>query len=222
MDSLYDISLNPEDFGIETTDFEISSDAALSSRQKLLIGCVLDLFKGRPTLKKLQLWDENATFNDPLTMATGRKQYQAQWYGLKAAFSEIEQLKAIVLTSGNPMHLFVKTRYKVKCIGFEKIISSDVKIYMDSLERHITGVDDLWNGEIPCGAIAKVGVFQILNPFWWLFLAGEVGFWVFSLVWWTRLWKVFRNLNSVVVPIFVRTPKLMNEEAEKNKKTQLL
>lgn len=123
-------------------------------------------------------------------MSTGRKQYQAQWYGLKAAFSEIEQLQAIVLTSGNPMHLFVKTRYKVKGIGVEKIISSNVRIHTDSAKKYITGVDDLWNGEIPNGAIAKVGLFQILSPFWWLHLAGEVGFWMFSLIWWTRLWKV--------------------------------
>ncbi|RKF63586.1 hypothetical protein OnM2_024096 [Erysiphe neolycopersici] len=219
MDSLYDVSeINPEDLGIETTNFEISSDVVLSSRQKQLIGCVLDLFKGRPTLKKLQLWHENATFNDPLTMSTGRKQYQAQWYGLKAAFSEIEQLQAIVLKSGNPMHLSVKTRYKVKGIGIEKIITSDVRIYTDSLEKYITGVDDIWNTELPSGAIAKVGLFQILNPFWWLHLAGEVGFWIFTLIWWTRLWEVFRNLNSIVVPMLVSIPKSSEiEEAEKNK-----
>lgn len=52
--------------------------------------CIFEqLFAGKPTLKKLALWTDDATFNDPLTKAEGRKQYSAQWYGLAAAFSEI-------------------------------------------------------------------------------------------------------------------------------------
>ncbi|KAI6251077.1 hypothetical protein HI914_00673 [Erysiphe necator] len=218
MDSYSDISdRSPEEFGIETIDFKVSSSVNLSVQQKLLVGCVLDLFKGKPTLKKLKLWDDNATFNDPLTMAKGRKQYQAQWYGLKAAFSEIEQLEATVLSSTNPIDLYVKTRYKVKGIGIEKIISSNVRIFTDPSEKFITGVDDLWDSGIPNGAIAKVGLFQVLNPLFWLYSMGEVGFWMFSLIWWTRPWEIFRNLNSIVVPIFVSIPK-SNESEETEKK----
>lgn len=147
-------------------------------------------------MKKLKLWDDNATFNDPLTMAKGRKQYQAQWYGLKAAFSEIEQLEATVLSSTNPIDLYVKTRYKVKGIGIEKIISSNVRIFTDPSEKFITGVDDLWDSGIPNGAIAKVGLFQVLNPLFWLYSMGEVGFWMFSLIWWTRPWEVSAMKNT--------------------------
>ena len=56
------------------------------------------------------LWDENASFHDPLTNAVGRKQYEAQWYGLKAAFSEIERLQVSVKSAGNPIELDLKTR----------------------------------------------------------------------------------------------------------------
>ena len=78
------------------------------------------LFAGKPTLKKLQLWTDDATFADPLTKAEGRKQYEAQWYGLKAAFSEIEQLHQSVTSSGNPITMDLKTRYKVKGIGVSR------------------------------------------------------------------------------------------------------
>ena len=37
------------------------------------------LFAGRPSLKKLQLWDDNGVFQDPITKAEGRKQYEPQW-----------------------------------------------------------------------------------------------------------------------------------------------
>lgn len=44
MGSLYDaFEVDPEDFGIETVEFEISPEAVLSPRQKLLVGCTLDV-----------------------------------------------------------------------------------------------------------------------------------------------------------------------------------
>ncbi|KAI1007876.1 hypothetical protein K3495_g345 [Podosphaera aphanis] len=144
-----------EDLSIETTDIKTVEGIELSPRQKILVGGVLDLFKGKPTPTKLQLWAEDATFNDPLTKAQGRKQYEAQWYGLKAAFSEIETLHSQV-TSTNPITLDLKSRYKIKFIGKEQIISSVVKVYTDVDDTKITGVEDRWNGNIPEGAFATV------------------------------------------------------------------
>lgn len=44
MDSYSDISdRSPEEFGIETIDFKVSSSVNLSVQQKLLVGCVLDV-----------------------------------------------------------------------------------------------------------------------------------------------------------------------------------
>lgn len=40
---------------------------------------MLDLFAGRPSLEKMQLWADEGVFTDPLTIAKGRKQYEAQW-----------------------------------------------------------------------------------------------------------------------------------------------
>lgn len=148
------------------------------------------LFAGKPTLKKLQLWTDDATFADPLTKAEGRKQYEAQWYGLKAAFSEIEQLHQSVTSSGNPITMDLKTRYKVKGIGIEQTIESVIKIHTDEKGERITKVEDRWNGEIPEGAFAKVGLSQLLSPGWWVSRGEMVGFWLWSLVWWTWPWEV--------------------------------
>jgi hypothetical protein len=108
-------SSSGSDLGIESTDIKTATGVSLSPQQRVLVGSVLDvllpihlprseqgwkgeeervltigqLFAGKPTLKKLQLWTDDATFADPLTKAEGRRQYEAQWYGLKAAFSEI-------------------------------------------------------------------------------------------------------------------------------------
>jgi hypothetical protein len=51
----------------------------LTSQQKTLVSSVLDLFAGRPSLAKLQLWKDDAVFSDPITVAKGRKEFEPQW-----------------------------------------------------------------------------------------------------------------------------------------------
>lgn len=154
-------SSNPSssEYGVETTDIKTASGVDLSDMQKLQVGSVLDLFAGKPTVKKLSLWSDDAVFTDPLTIAEGRKQYSAQWYGLAAAFSEIERLSLSVKSSGNPIEIDLKTRYKMKGIGTEKTIQSLVNIHTNG--DKIVKVEDKWDGEIPDGAFAKV--FRNLN-----------------------------------------------------------
>lgn len=64
---------------LESTDLHPAPGVELSGQQRTIIASVLDLFSGRPNLAKLQLWADDAVFSDPLTIAQGRKQYEAQW-----------------------------------------------------------------------------------------------------------------------------------------------
>lgn len=108
------------DLNIENTNIKAASGVSLDEHQKTLVGSVLDvsyhfgfsmvmyltffqLFAGRPSLKKLQLWADDGTFEDPITKAVGRKQFEPQWYGLQSAFSEIERLHHEVTSAGNPI-----------------------------------------------------------------------------------------------------------------------
>ncbi|KAG9230250.1 hypothetical protein BJ875DRAFT_385578 [Amylocarpus encephaloides] len=174
------------DLAIETTDIKTVASVNLSAHQQVLVGSVLDLFSGRPSLKKLQLWTDDATFADPLTKAEGRKQYEAQWYGLKTAFSEIERLSYSVTSGGNPISMDLKTRYVVKGIKKEQTIESVVNIHTDAEGKKISLVEDKWNGQLPDGAFTNASQTQVL-----------------------------RNLNSVVVPAFVSVPKNEEEDAKK-------
>jgi hypothetical protein len=121
-------------------------------------------------LKKLQLWDDNATFEDPLTIAKGRERYEPQWvlllfttprradisqYGLQTAFSEIERLHHEVISSGNPIVMDLKTRYVVKGINKEQTIESKINIFHDN--GKITKVEDKWDGKLPESAFKDVG-----------------------------------------------------------------
>jgi len=64
---------------IENTNIKTAPGVSLEGDQKTLVGSVLDLFAGRPSLEKLQLWKDDGVFEDPITIAQGRKQYEAQW-----------------------------------------------------------------------------------------------------------------------------------------------
>ncbi|EME44959.1 hypothetical protein DOTSEDRAFT_127776 [Dothistroma septosporum NZE10] len=144
---------------IENTNIKTAPGVDLSERQKTLVGSVLDLFAGRPSLAKLQLWQDDGEFIDPLTIAKGRKQYEAQWYGLQTAFSEIERLSHEVKSNGNPIELDLKTRYVVKGIGKEQTIASKVLIHQDG--DKISKVEDRWDGKLPESSIAQF--FQRVN-----------------------------------------------------------
>ncbi|THW93364.1 hypothetical protein D6D15_02504 [Aureobasidium pullulans] len=144
---------------IENTNIKTAPGVSLEGDQKTLVGSVLDLFAGRPSLEKLQLWKDDGVFEDPITIAQGRKQYEAQWYGLQSAFSEIERLSHEVTSSGNPISMNMKTRYVVKGIGKEQTISSVVNIFHEG--GKITKVEDKWDGKLPDGAIANA--FRNLN-----------------------------------------------------------
>ncbi|PQE22147.1 proteophosphoglycan ppg4 protein [Rutstroemia sp. NJR-2017a BBW] len=199
------------DLGIENTNISTAAGVNLSERQRVVVGSVLDLFAGRPSLKKLSLWSDTATFADPLTIAEGRKQYAAQWYGLQAAFSSIERLKHEVVSAGNPIEMNLSTKYTVKGIGKEQRIDSVVRIWTEreNGEGSITKVEDRWNGEIPEGAIAK------MLEIWLRMLMEGKERDLAELPANVLRQQAFRNLNSVVVPAFVSVPKNEEEDAKK-------
>jgi len=152
-----------EEMKLVTSPSEIQTapGVSLNDGQKVIVGSVLDLFAGKPSLRKLTLWEDTAIFNDPLTVAEGRKQYSAQWYGLAAAFSDITRLSHQVTSSGNPITMDLKTKYVVKGLGTEKVIDSVVDIYLDKETGKISKVLDKWGGEIGEGAVKHA--FRKLN-----------------------------------------------------------
>lgn len=64
---------------IENSNPTTAPGVGLSAEQKTLVGSVLDLFQGKPSKEMLQLWTDEATFEDPITVAQGRKKYEPQW-----------------------------------------------------------------------------------------------------------------------------------------------
>jgi hypothetical protein len=50
----------------------------------------------------------------------------------------------------------LKTRYKVKGVGTEKVIESVIVIKTEENGERIVSVEDRWNGSIPEGPIATV------------------------------------------------------------------
>jgi hypothetical protein len=187
-----------QDLNIETKHVTTAPGVKLTEQQETIVGSVLDLFAGRPSLPKLALWRDDATFNDPLTSATGREQYSAQWYGLQQAFSEINRLNHQVKDAGNPILMDLRTKYVIKGINKEQTIQSLVSIQLDD-QGKISKVEDKWNGELPTGMIANVSVAPICS------LNRYVD----------RNMQAFRHLNAVTVPKIVSVPKNNEEDAKK-------
>ncbi|KAF9871967.1 hypothetical protein CkaCkLH20_10599 [Colletotrichum karsti] len=143
-----------ESIGIKNTDIVQKSGVSLSQQQKVLVGSVLDLFEGNPTLKHLSLWSKNATFQDNITVAEGFDKFAAQWYGLPALFNPIQIQSHTVTSAGNPIELNLKNKYTVKGIKSEQTMESVVQIQVGD-DGKIAKVNDKWNNELPDNAFSQ-------------------------------------------------------------------
>lgn len=88
----------------------------------------------------------------------------------------------------------LKTRYVVKGIGKEQTIQSVITIATNE-QGKITKVEDKWDGKLPEGSISQVSLIQLFSPSWWAFYAYAWCFWLWSLVWETRVWNVRAALS---------------------------
>ncbi|KAK0628352.1 hypothetical protein B0T17DRAFT_588495 [Bombardia bombarda] len=150
-----------ESIGVKNTQVNQGQGVNLSSHQKLLVGSVLDLFAGRPTLSHLSLWLPTATFADPITSATGYDRFAAQWYGLPAVFDPIQLVSHQVVSAGNPIELDLCNKYTLKGIKKEQEIASRVRIFVDEASGKIEKVEDKWDGKLPDGVFSEA--FRKLN-----------------------------------------------------------
>ncbi|KAI1445531.1 hypothetical protein F5Y02DRAFT_386538 [Annulohypoxylon stygium] len=149
-----------ESIGVRNTQVNEAPGVSLSSDQKVLVGSVLDLFAGNPTLKHLSLWSQDATFTDPLTVASGYKKFAAQWYGLPALFKPIQIESHSVTSAGNPIEMALSNKYTLKGIGTAQTIHSVVRIEVGQ-DGKIVRVEDRWNDKLSEGMISEA--FRKLN-----------------------------------------------------------
>ncbi|KAL1600424.1 hypothetical protein SLS60_006809 [Paraconiothyrium brasiliense] len=207
---------------LETKDLKTAPGVSLNENQSTVLRSILDLFAGKPSLPKLALWRDDATFTDPITVAQGRDRYAAQWYGLQQAFSEIERLHHEVTDAGNPILMDLKTRYVIKGINKEQTINSVVAVHLDS-EGKVQKVEDKWDGKLPEGSIQNVSsLLDFARPMWWINYYIAWAFWIWSFAWETKkkmtadiTAQAFRHLNAVTVPKLVSVPKNEEEDAKK-------
>ena len=136
------------------------------------------------------MWEDDGVFEDPITKAEGRKQYEPQWYGLQTAFSEIERLHHEVTSAGNPISMDLRTRYVVKGIGKEQTIDSKINIFYDKTSGKITKVEDKWDGKLPDSSFTNVSIEQLFSPWWWVHYAEGWAWWGWSFTWNTYAWQV--------------------------------
>ncbi|KAJ0123885.1 hypothetical protein J7T55_012356 [Diaporthe amygdali] len=210
--------------GIKRTNIESAPGVNLSEQQKVIVGSVLDLFEGNPTLKHFSLWNKDATFTDNITVAAGYAKYTAQFYGLPALFKPIQLQSHNVKSAGNPIEMDMSNKYVVKGINQEKVMNSVVRIHVGQ-DGKIDKVEDRWNGDLPSGAISDVSVDPrkwSLSPFaavrWAVRTGGDFAWWAFCTFSWWSPFLAFRKLNAVTVPTFVTVPK--NEEEDMKMKAE--
>ncbi|KAJ2898486.1 hypothetical protein MKZ38_003875 [Zalerion maritima] len=166
-----------------TTTLNKAPGVTLTPQQESVMKSVLSLFAGQASKDNLACWTDDAVFEDPLTMARGRAQYEAQWYGLSSAFGEIRVLGHEVCKGGNSMEMRLRNSYKLKGLGKETVVESRVVVWTreEGEEKGLGGpqgghggegkgrgllriekVQDKWDGKLPEGSVANVSSWDFL------------------------------------------------------------
>ncbi|KAH9923257.1 uncharacterized protein B0H18DRAFT_909923, partial [Fomitopsis serialis] len=60
----------------------VAPGVAIDEHRRTLVGVVLDLFQGKPSLHKMSFFAEDAVYEDPVAKSVGRISIAAQFYGL--------------------------------------------------------------------------------------------------------------------------------------------
>ncbi|KAF4592167.1 chitin biosynthesis protein CHS5 [Ophiocordyceps camponoti-floridani] len=151
-----------ESIGVRNSTVNTGPGVTLTAEKKLLVGSVLDLFEGHPSLKHLSLWQRSASFEDPIAIAKGYDGYAAQWYGLPVLFNPIKIRSHTVTSGGNPMDVSLSNAYTVKGIKSEHVIDSTVRIYVGE-DGKIEKVEDKWNMSTPLVGTSVGDAFRKLS-----------------------------------------------------------
>ena len=85
----------------------------------------------------------------------------------------------------------LKTRYVIKGLGKEQIISSKIMIGWDETTGKIEKVEDKWDGKLPDSGFADVSDLRdLFNPWWWVRYGEGWAWWFWSFTWDMRWWQV--------------------------------
>ncbi|KAL8276737.1 hypothetical protein RQP46_010846 [Phenoliferia psychrophenolica] len=137
---------------------ETDHGIVLEGRRKMLVEDALSLFQCKANLELFKRgWREDAVFADPIALATGFKQYAAQWFGMPAAFPASETLAWKVVKSEPGLIEFeLRQKYTVALIKTTKVMSSLVHIELDS-DEFVTRFEDRWDAKpLSTGGIATM------------------------------------------------------------------
>lgn len=140
---------------ISATDINTAPGIKLDTHRQQLVGSVLDLFSGQPSLYKLSFWRQDAHFEDPITTAKGYDAYAAQWYGLAAIFTSTTKRHEVTKSESSSIEMDLEQEYKAA--GATKLMKSKIVIELDG-EGKIQHLTDKWNGQdMPTGMLATWG-----------------------------------------------------------------
>ncbi|ONK77547.1 uncharacterized protein A4U43_C02F7710 [Asparagus officinalis] len=111
-----------------------------------IIPHILNLYGSRATAKDFEIYDPNATFEDPLMRAHGVKQIKSAFYSVAKIFSESEIVEYSVqesATASGKAEILIDNKQHYKIFGKDVDITSLIKLNIQ--EGKIIRHEDWWD-----------------------------------------------------------------------------
>ena len=128
-------------------DFEPHPEKSLriSDAHQSIITRITNLYGGSASEADMQVYDEKAIYDDPLSYCDTRYKIAGQWYGLPKIFSKLET-KATEVVKDNDEEIVFKMRheYTLKGVHASRKVDSLVSLGLDPNGK-VKYHKDMWN-----------------------------------------------------------------------------
>ena len=129
-------------------DYEPHPERSLkvSAEHQHIIDAITNLYSGSCSEEDMQVYDEKAIYDDPLSYCDTRYKIAGQWYGLPKIFAKLET-KAVEVVKDNKDEIIFKMRheYTLKGVHASRNVDSLISLGLDPAGK-VKYHKDQWSG----------------------------------------------------------------------------
>ena len=133
--------------GVQEADFEPHPERSLkvSQEHQQIINAITNLYGGSASEEDMQVYDNKAVYDDPLSYCDTRYKIAGQWYGLPKIFAKLETKGIEVVKDTNDEIVYkMRHEYTLKGVHVGRKVDSLMSLGLDS-EGKVRYHKDMWS-----------------------------------------------------------------------------
>ncbi|KAI9822647.1 MAG: hypothetical protein M1827_000366 [Pycnora praestabilis] len=141
------LTSNPPDNSSSGVDYEPHPEKSIkvTPERQHIVHAITSLYSGSASEKDMQVYSQEAIYDDPWSYCDTRYKIAGQWYGIPKMMASSKTLKTEIVKS-TPTELIFKMQqeYTPRVVHFSKPVNSLISLTLDENEK-VKYHKDMWN-----------------------------------------------------------------------------